>query len=221
MPDNKKKGASTQQYIPIAEIKDDVVVLKDGGMRSVIMVSSVNFDLKSTKEQDAIIYGYQDFINSLDFTIQILISSRKLNINNYLDVLKQKSKEQTNELLRLQIDEYINYISELVQLSNIMSKTFYIVVPFSPVEAKQQGFMDKIQAAFRPQQVIKHKHEEFRKYKSQLWQRVNHIKIGLRHTGIYMAPLNTQELIELFYNTYNPDIALKNGVTNIDDLNLE
>lgn len=216
----KKSGTSTQRYLYISEIKDDVAVLKDGGMRAVLMVSSINFDLKSSKEQDAIIYTYQDFLNSLDFTVQVLIRSRKLNINNYLDALRQQSREQTNELLRLQTDEYINYISELIHLSNIMSKTFYIIIPFAPVEANQ-GFFDKIQAAFKPQEVVKHKQEEFKKYKTQLWHRVNHVMMGLRRAGIYMAPLNTQELIELFYNTYNPDIVLKSGIPEVNKLNLE
>lgn len=215
-----KKTPSTQQYLDIAAIKDDVVITKGGGLRAVLMVSSINFDLKSQKEQDAIVYGYQDFLNSLDFEIQILITSRKLNINHYLDMLKQYAKEHTNELLRLQTEEYVSYIRELVQLSNIMSKVFYIVVPFSPVETKE-GFLAKIQAALKPQEVVKHNREEFQKYKNQLWQRLNHIMMGLHGAGIYMAPLNTQELIELFYNTYNPDMVLKNGLANTNELNLE
>lgn len=215
-----KSSSSTQHYLNIAEIKDDVLVIKGGGLRAVLMVSSINFGLKAQKEQDAIIYSYQDFLSSLDFEVQILITSRKLNINNYLDMLRQNAKEHTNELLRLQTEEYINYIQELIKLSNIMSKIFYIVIPFSPVEAKQ-GLADKIQAAFKPQEVIKHKRDEFLKYKSQLWQRVNHVMMSLHGAGIYMAPLNTQELIELFYNTYNPDMVLKNGLANTNELNLE
>lgn len=220
MSSKTKTGSSTQQYLKIAEIKDDVIVTKEGGMRAVLMVSSINFDLKSQKEQDAIIYAYQDFINSLDFETQILITSRKLNVNHYLDMLAQHAKEHTNELLRLQTEEYVNYIKELVQLSNIMSKVFYIIIPFSPVEAKQ-GIFNKIQAAFQPQTVIKHKREEFLKFKNQLWQRVNHVMMGLHGAGIYMAPLNTQELIELFYDTYNPDMVLKNGLPETRELNLE
>lgn len=220
MSSKNKSSSSTQHYLSIAEIKDDVIVTKGGGLRAALMVSSINFDLKSQKEQDAIIYSYQDFLNSLDFEIQILITSRKLNINNYLEMLRQRAKEHTNELLRLQTEEYVNYIQELVQLSNIMSKIFYIIIPFSPVEAKQ-GFFNKIQAAFKPQEVVKHNRDEFQKYKSQLWQRVNHVMMSLHGAGIYMAPLNTQELIELFYNTYNPDVVLKNGLANTGELNLE
>lgn len=220
MASNKKSSTSTQRYLDIAEIKDDVVVTKGGGMRAVLMVSSINFDLKSQKEQEAIVYSYQDFINSLDFEIQILITSRKLNINNYLSMLRQSAKEHTNELLRLQTEEYMNYINELVQISNIMSKIFYIVIPFYPVEAKQ-GFFSKFQAAIRPQEVIKHKREEFLKFKNQLWQRVNHVMMGLHGAGIFMAPLNTQELIELFYDMYNPDMVLQNGLANTEELNLE
>jgi hypothetical protein len=125
------KGVSSQNYLEITEIKDNVVIMKNGSLRAVLMVSSVNFALKSIDEQDAIIYRYQSFLNSLDFSIQIVVNSRKLNIDSYLDVLREEEKKQTSDLLRMQINSYIDYIGGLVKMANIVTKTFYIVIPFS------------------------------------------------------------------------------------------
>lgn len=131
---------ATQQFLDIAEIKEDVIVLKNGSYRGVLAVSSINYDLKSSEEQDAIINQYQNFLNSLDFPVQILINSRKLNINSYLEFIDNKEKEQMNELLRIQTAEYRNFIQQLVSVSNIMDKNFFIILPFSPIEDKNKGF---------------------------------------------------------------------------------
>ncbi|MEA3304551.1 MAG: hypothetical protein U9Q15_02225, partial [Patescibacteria group bacterium] len=120
--------ASTQMYLKIAEIRDNVVVMKDGSMRAVLKTSSVNFDLKSKEEQESIIYGYQQFLNSLEFPVQFLIKSRKLNIEEYLDMLRGKAQEQKNELIRKQTYEYIEYIARLVDIADIMRKDFYVIV---------------------------------------------------------------------------------------------
>lgn len=117
-------GLSTQKYVDVEEVRDGVIVLKNGSLRAVLLVSSINFDLKATEEQDSIIGQYQNFLNSLDFPIQIIVSSRKLNINPYLDYLKKKETQLTNDLLRLQLAEYQNFIKNLTDVSNIMSKFF-------------------------------------------------------------------------------------------------
>ncbi|MGA1046579.1 MAG: hypothetical protein ACO3UU_01085 [Minisyncoccia bacterium] len=153
-----KPETSTQKYLSIDTIQDSVVVLKDGGLRAVLMTSSVNFDLKSSDEQDAIIYAYQNFINSLDFPIQIQVSSRVLNINGYLNYLSEFQQTQKNELLRLQIGEYSQFIKELVDGSNIVNKTFYVVIPFEPLETKE-GMFDKLSNAFSPKIAVQYKKE--------------------------------------------------------------
>lgn len=197
-------GSSTLKYVDIKTIKDGVVVLKDGSMRAVLLVSSVNFDLKSSDEQIAIIGAYQNFLNSLDFPIQIVISSRKLNINPYTELLKEKAREQRNELLKIQIIEYREFIKNLTEVTNIMSKYFYLVVPFSPVEDESEGMLGRISKAVHPSQNITEHEELFETYKNQLWQRVDHVAAALGGTGLHFTTLNTDELIELYYGMYNP-----------------
>lgn len=197
-------GTSTLRYVEIKTIKDGVVVLKDGALRAVLLVSSVNFDLKSSDEQVAIIGAYQNFLNSLDFPIQIVVSSRKLNIAPYTDLLKEKAREQRNELLKIQILEYREFIQNLTEITNIMSKYFYLVVPFAPVENEGEGMLGRISKAVHPAQNISEHEELFETYKNQLWQRVDHVAAGLGGTGLHFTTLNTDELIELFYGMYNP-----------------
>lgn len=204
---NEQMGRSTQEFVDIAEIKDNVVVLKNGTLRAVLMVSSINFDLKSTQEQEAIVAAYRGFLNSLDFPIQIIVSTRRIDIDPYLEMLNEKEKTQTNELLRFQISEYRSFIKNLVGAANIMTKSFYIVVPFALTEGKRESFLDKIRIALNPKQALLERQMEFENYKTQLWQRVNHIMAGLAGTGIKMEPLRTEELIELFYNAYNPKVT--------------
>lgn len=214
-------GTSTQKYVDVEEIKDGVIVLKNGSLRAILLVSSINFDLKSSEEQDVIISQYQGFLNSVDFPIQILISSRKINLNPYLDFLKNKEEHQSNELLRLQISEYQSFIKNLAEVSNIMSKFFYIVVPFSPVETKEGGVFDKVFSIFNPKQVVMQKNEMFETVKNQLWQRVDHIIAGLSGIGVQIAPLKTEEIIELLYNSYNPSIFTSTIIKDIDKIELQ
>lgn len=210
---------STQKYLAIDTIQDSVVILKDGGLRAVLMTSSINFDLKASDEQDAIIYAYQNFINSIDFPLQIQISSRTLNINGYLNYLSEFQQTQKNELLRLQVAEYSQFVKELVDGANIVNKTFYIVIPFDPVEIKE-GVFDKLSNAKNPKIAVRYKKEDFEKYKTQLWQRVNGVMYGLKRAGIYMTPLNTQELIELYYTFYNPDSTPTESLHDVSELDI-
>jgi hypothetical protein len=217
-----KSGATsaTQQYLDVAEVKDDVIILKNGSFRSVLAVSAINFDLKSTDEQTAIIEQYQNFLNSLDFPIQIIISSRKLNTDKYLSFISEKEKIQSNELLRLQISEYKNFIQQLVSVSNIMDKAFYIIVPFSPIESKEKGFFTNLMARFNPQKNILEKRSNFETYKSQLMQRVDHIAASLSGIGVTMIPLKTQDLIELMFNSYNPSADNKTTLADVGNLEI-
>ena len=198
-----------QQKIIIEEIKDGVVVLKGGDLRGVLMASSVNFSLKSTEEQDALIFKYQSFLNSLDFPVQILMVSRHLNIDGYLASIEQKKKEQTNELLRIQIAEYLDFIKNLVQVGNIMDQSFFVVVPLARVEKKEGGIIEKLglfQNAKNTETV-----KSFDELKTQLWQRLDYVSSGLAGMGIRSAPLNTEELTQLFYRLYN--MGMKNIAT--------
>lgn len=198
----KSPSASIQKHLEIKEIKDNVIILKNGGLRAVLMCSSVNFALKSTGEQDALIYKYQGFLNSLDFPIQIMAASRKFDIVPYIKMLDAKEKEQENELLRIQTAEYIDFIKGLTEMANIMTESFYLVVPFNVIKIKKT-FMDKIfkkSKGKRPEL----QEQEFQEQKTQLWQRLEFAASGLKDVNIKAAPLNTEELIELFYKLYNP-----------------
>lgn len=213
-----KKGLSAQKYLEIAEIKDGLVIMKNGSMKAILMVSSINFALKSIDEQDAIIYHYQSFLNSLDFSVQIVINSRQLNLDNYLQVLKDQEKKQMNELLRMQTSSYIEYIQGLVKMANIVSKTFYIVVPFSVSESKG-GALSVLKGSGSSAKLMSSR-ATFEKYKDQLFQRVDHVIENLSGTGLRMTMLSTQELIELYYNLYNPEISEKKGLADMADLDL-
>lgn len=223
--DVKEKSANSfQRYLDIGEIKEGAVILKNNNLRAVLMVSSINFALKSQEEQDAIIYHFQNFLNSLDFSVQILISSRKLNIEDYYKMLMLREKEQANELLKVQIGEYRNFIKELVEMSNIVNKTFYIVVPYSPAEELSEAgkglLSDLTKKTGIKKPVSAFRSEDFVKNRNQLMQRVQHIASGLSGVGVKMTALNTQELIELFYAIYNPAISERGGLAAIEQLDV-
>jgi hypothetical protein len=213
-------GASTQKYVDVEEVRDGIIVLKNGTLRAVLLVSSINFDLKSSEEQDTIINQYQNFLNSLDFPIQIDISSRKLNLAPYLEYLKEKETKITNELLAFQLSEYRNFVKNLTEVSSIMSKYFYVIVPFAPIESKKGNFFQNMFAGMNPKQTIVNRREIFETYKNQLWQRIEHISAGLSGTGVKVTPLKTEELIEFLYNSYNPTTHNNTIIKDIDKVEL-
>lgn len=210
-------AASTQSYLDIAEIREGIIVLKNGGLRAVMMVSTLNFALKSTEEQEAIIYAYQSFLNSLEFPIQVVVQSRRMDITKYLDKLRERETEQKTELLKIQTAEYVEYVKQLVELSHIMSKNFFVIVPYSPGEIKKEGLVNKV---FSPASMISAKVTEFNSNKVKIMQRVDHISNSIRSVGLRVAQLDTQELIELFYNTYNPATFQQEGLADIDKLDV-
>lgn len=213
--------SATQQFLDIAEIEEDVVVLKNGALRAILAVSAINFDLKSSDEQEAIIAQYQNFLNSLDFPIQILISSRKMNVDKYMAFVEKKEKEQTSDLLRLQTAEYKNFIHQLVSVSNIMDKNFYIIVPFAPVENTEKSFLGNLFSRNTARKDIMQKRENFETYKNQLLQRADHIEAALSGIGTRITMLRTQELIELIYNAYNPNLFMDTTIGDINNLELK
>lgn len=214
-----KKSASIQKHLPIKNIQDSVVLLKRGGMRAILLASSINFALKSIEEQDAIVYKYQSFLNSLDFPIQIMIASRKFNIDPYIQTLRGLEAKQDNELLKIQTIEYINFVQGLTEMTNIMSKSFYIVIPYSPIVIPTKtGFFKKI---LGQKKQNNNNEADFQKHKTQLWQRVEFAMSGLGGAGIRTVPLNTEELVELFYKLYNPSAKESPELKKAKDLRLK
>ncbi len=216
-----KQGPPTQNYLDIAEIRDDSVVMKDGGMRAVLLCSSVNFSLKSDDEQNATIQAYVSFLNSLEWPIQIVIQSRQLNIDGYIDNLQVVLKSQTNELLRVMTEDYVNYVKELVTLGDIMTKRFYVVIPYTLLQDKKKSFWTKLRSAFKLGQSIKLGRETFNKYKEALDGRVDFVVSGLASMSVRAVRLDTQGLIELYYNTYNPEMQKNEKLGDIGKMNVE
>ncbi len=200
-----KPGPATQRYLDIAEIKEDVVIMRDGTLRAVLMVSSINFALKSEDEQQAIIAQYVSFLNSLEYPLQIVIQSRRLNIDQYIERLKQAEKEQTNELLRMQIADYRGFVAELVELGQIMQKFFFVVVPYNPLSDKRKNFFAQMSEVIAPALSVRLAQEQFLKRRNDLMQRVDHMKGALNSMGLKSVVLDTQGLIELYYRVYNPE----------------
>lgn len=217
----KNTRPSTQTHLPIAEIKDGVVVLKDGTLRAVLMVSSINFALKSDDEQNAIISAYVGFLNSIDFPLQIVVQSRRLQMKPYIEQLRTLEKEQTNQLLQVQIADYRAFIQELVEIGQIMTKRFYVIVPYDPISNKKKSFWSSFKEVFRPAITIRMKEDRFLQRKRDLDLRVRQVVGGLQSVGLQLAQLDTQSLIELYYTTYNPGLAFTEGLGKIDDIRVE
>ncbi len=193
---------TTQDFVPIKEIRDGVAVLKDGGMRAIIMASSLNFALKSADEQNAIILQFQNFINSLDFSIQIFIQSKKLDIRPYIALLEDRYKEQVNDLMKIQTREYIEFIRTFTEQVSIMSKSFFIVIPYSPSALNTKGSTISKLLSKKDEAITKM--DNFEENRSQLEQRIGVVEQGLVRCGIRVVPLGTEEMVELFYKIFNP-----------------
>ncbi len=198
---------STQSFLPISEIKNDVVVLNNGTLRAILAVSSTNFDLKSQDEQNAIIYNFQRFLNSLEFSVQILMQSRKMEIGTYLEKLKGIAEKQTNELLRVQTLEYVEFISRLIENASIMNKNFYVIVPLDEsITPQAAGFFSRIFGGGKTKE-LKQKVENFEKLKEKLDNRISAVSSNLSSIGLQSSPLKTEAIIQLYYNSYNFDAA--------------
>jgi len=216
-----KGTPSTQKFLQIAEIRDDTVIMKDGSLRSVLLVSSINFALKSEDEQNAIISAYVNFLNSMDSPMQILIQSRKLDLEQYLNYLKGAEAKQTNDLLKMQMAEYRQYITELVSLGNIMTKRFYIIVPMDPLSSKTRGFWSRAGDVLSPTSVASINQKNFVSRQRELFTNVDRVLSGLAGMSLRAQVLDTQALIELFYNTYNPTVAPSEKMEDINKLMME
>lgn len=198
---------TTQSFVPIQEIRDGVVILKNGGMRALVLATSLNFALKSADEQSAILLQFQNFLNSLDFSIQIFVQSKKLDIRPYVALLEDRYKEQVTELMKIQVREYIEFIKTFVETTNIMSKSFFVVVPYDPpiISGKKNPITSMLpskKGADGTSNITPD--EQFQEYRSQLEQRVAVVEQGLIRCGIRTAELGTEEVVELYYKLFNP-----------------
>ena len=209
-----KNPNSSQNTLLLSEVRDNMVIMADGSFRAVIACKSINFDLMSSREREGVEFSYQNFLNSLNHPVQILIRSQRIDIGPYIEKLVQIRQNQDNMLLNVLMDDYINFIDVLSQEANIMDKSFFIVIPFYPsgdisnfVE-KGKGFFDKLFA--RPQNIVtKIDAETYEKAKTEIKNRVDGVMAGLFQMGVQSVQLNTKELGELYYNFYNPDTAVR------------
>lgn len=196
---------ATQSFVPVKEIQDGIVVLKDGGYRGILICSSINFALKSAAEQRAVIEGFQTFLNTLDFSIQIVVNSRKMDLRPYLALIADKEKEQKTDLMRLQLREYLEFIRSFADQANIMTKTFYIVVPFAPRGgAAQVAAASQFLGIGKKKTAAESAQSNFIEDRVQLEQRMMLVAQSLAGTGVRAVPLGTEEIIELLYRSFNP-----------------
>lgn len=217
---------STQNTLQIAEIRDGIVIMNDGSFRSVLMLKSINFDLMSDQEREGVEAGYQSFLNSLYFPVQIFVRSQKVDLRPYLDKLEKIKGEHDNMLLSMLMEDYIDYMDALAQQTNIMDKKFYIVIPYyavigaeNPTTVSKNFFSGLGELFNKKEQHVTINEADLNKAKDELRNRVQAVLGGLQQCGVQGLPLDTQELIELYYDTYNPDTATRQQLKNFNDLN--
>lgn len=199
----RASNRSTQEFVPVREVRDGVVVLKDGSLRAILLASSINFALKSEDEQTAFIVQFQNFLNSLDFSCQIFVQSRMLDIRPYIATLEVQYKEQLDDLMRVQIREYIEFIKSFTEAANIMTKNFFVVVPYSPsISTGKSGAAALM--SFGKKQTSTDANRSFEEQVTQLEQRISIVQQGLIRTGVRTIQLGTEEAIELLYKMFNP-----------------
>jgi hypothetical protein len=218
----KTNPNSTQNTLLISEIRDGIVIMNDGSFRSVVMLKSINFDLMSPQEREGVEYGYQGFLNSLYFPVQIFVRSQKVDIGPYIQKLDKIRTEHDNMLLALLMEDYIGYMAALAEQTNIMDKKFYLVIPFFPsadaqkVVQASKGFLESIFGKKEQKVVINE--PDLEAAKTELRDRTQAVLSGLLQCGVQGLPLDTNELIELYYDVYNPDTATRQQLKNFDDL---
>lgn len=207
MADTKVKAQAAQDFVPIKEVRDGIIILKDGSLRSLLMASSINLALKSQDEQQAIIGQFQNFLNSLEFTTQFFVQSRSLDIRPYVALLEERYAAELDDLMKIQIREYIAFIKDFTERSNIMTKNFFIVVPYDPALINRGNSFTGTLAALLPTSsggggTVTN--ERFEEHRTQLEQRMAVVEQGLVRTGVRVISLGTEEVIELFYKLFNP-----------------
>jgi len=198
-----RQAGASQQFVSVKEIRNGIIVLKDGGYRGILICSSINFGLKSADEQHAITLGFQNFLNTLDFSIQIVVNSRKMDLRPYLTLLGEKAPAQKTELMKIQLREYVEFVRSFAEQTNIMTKSFYIVVSYAThvSAASAASFLHLGRSTTNKSAAAQASFEEDR---AQLEQRLTLVASGLAGTGVRAVPLGTEEVIELLYRSFNP-----------------
>ena len=221
-PAQNRNPKSTQSTLLLSEIRDNLVIMADGTFRAVVACKSINFDLMSNREREGVEYSYQNFLNSLNYPIQILIRSQRVDIGPYIDHLVEIREAQDNMLLNVLMDDYINFIDVLSQEANIMDKSFFIAIPYFPagdlsnLKDQAKGFFGKLA---KPKSAItKIDTATYEKAKEEIKNRVDAVTSGLFQIGIQSVQLNTKELGELYYNAYNPDTAVREPLGNFENV---
>ncbi len=223
---NKQTGIkkSTQSHLPIGEIRNNIVVLKNGGIRAVIKTSTMNFNLKSEDEQEATLEAYKGFLNTLEFPLQIVIQSRKVDLDTYFQILERREKEIFNPLLKEQTKDYKEYLRKLVDVADIMEKEFFIVVPADPKRKElKKNIFSQFLENMSPEdslEKVKNRYNEFKSLSLILQKRIDIVSSGLERCGLRTEQLSTQKLINLYYKSYNPDLSQSQKVGNIDEYTL-
>ena len=195
------KNASTQNFVPVQDIRENIVILKNGQMNMVLLASSINFALKSVDEQEAILRQFQAFLNTIDFSIQFYVQSRRLNIQPYLDMLAAREVKQDNDLMRIQLREYIQFVRTFTEEVDVMAKNFFIVIPYTPIAANLQSNITDLLGV---KKRVYFDSSKFAEHRLQLEQRVTLVEQGLSRVGVRTVPLQNEELVELYYHTFNP-----------------
>jgi len=223
-----KETSSSQSLISLQQIKKGVIILKSGSLRSVLEVSGINFDLKSEEEQSSVLMSWRNLINNLDFPLQVIAHSRRVNIESYLNFLQEKIGQETNNLLKLQGEDYHTFIKGLVTGNNIMKKKFYVIVPYDPIMLKTKTILSQIAEAYKTLLNLRHQafsttiplsDESFNQHYQQLMIRQNNIITNLTRMGLQSRPLTTKELIELFFNSYNPEAFERESINIPEEFN--
>jgi len=198
MSNNK---SPTQNFVPIRDIKNGVVILKNGQMNTILLASSINFALKSLDEQTAILKQFQSFLNTLDFSLQVYVQSRRLDIEPYLEQLRARETVQDNDMMRIQLREYINFVGTFVKEVDVMTKNFFVVIPYNPISINLKSNFSNLLGG---NSTTTHSDEKFAEYHIQLEQRVSVVEQGLNRLGVKTVKLQNDELVELFYHIFNP-----------------
>jgi type IV secretory pathway VirB4 component len=192
---------TTQNFVPLRDIKDNVVVLKNGQLNMVLLASSINFALKSLDEQEAILRQFQSFLNTLDFSVQFYVQSRRLNIKPYLELLESREAMQDNDLMKIQLREYMQFVKTFISEVDVMTKSFFVIIPYSPVGANLQSNFKELLGV---KKNVYFDDKNFAEHRMQLEQRVTLVEQGLSRVGVRTILLQNEELVELYYHIFNP-----------------
>lgn len=228
MSQKQKEAFSSQSLLSLHQIRKGVIILKNGSLRSILAVSGINLDLKSENEQSSILVNWRNLLNNLDFQLEVVAHSRRVNIETYLNFLQEKINQETNNLLKLQGEDYYTFINGLVTGNNIMKKKFYVVIPYDSVIIKPKDILSQIKEAYKSLLNLKRQafsnvqplsNENFNQYYQQLMIRQNNVINNFTRMGLQAQPLTTKELIELFFNLYNPETFERESINIPSELN--